>query len=146
MSCSPQMLRDVLGYFEANAIAMWVCGGWGEEIRRLTRPRAHADIDLLYPGDSFAALDWLIRRDGLLEIRAKRSAHKRAVVLDGVVVEMFLLRRDDRGPHTLFWGRVRHDWPADVLGTVGRQRVASVTALRSYRAAHHRLHAEGHND
>jgi hypothetical protein len=68
--------------------------------------------------------------------------YKRAIVLGGVMTEMFLVRRDRVGPHTLFWGRVRHDWPIDVLGQVGDLRVASVAAMSGYRGAHDRIRAE----
>jgi hypothetical protein len=139
VTATAQTLRDVLGYLDGKSIATWVFGGWGEELRSLAAARPHGDIDLLYPSDSFAAIDSLIRQEKLQEIVLKRSEHKRAIVISSVMTEIFLLRRDGRGPHTLFWGQLRHDWPADVLGRATGLRVASAAALASYRSVHHQV-------
>jgi hypothetical protein len=36
-----------------------------------------------------------------------------------VLTELFLLRRDERGLRTLFWGDTRHDWQQDTLDSPG---------------------------
>jgi hypothetical protein len=143
VTATAQTLREVLEYLDDNAIATWVFGGWGEELHGLTAARPHGDIDLLYPSDSFAPIDSLIQQERLQEIVLKRSARKRGIVLSGVMTELFLLRRDGRGPHTLFWGHLRHGWPADVLGRAAGLRVASAAALVSYRAAHQQVLGAG---
>jgi hypothetical protein len=88
----------------------------------------------LYPAEELTLVDRLIRQRPLQEIEPKRLAHKRAFDLDGVMVELFLLHRDDRGLFTVFWGSTRHDWPADVLSSVAALPVASEAALVRARA------------
>lgn len=68
----------------------------------------------------------------------ERSAHKRAFVLDGVLVELRLVQRDEAGYFTTFWGQ-RHDWPRDVLASASQLPVASTAALTGYRAQHSAL-------
>jgi len=58
------------------------------------------------------------------------------------MIELFLVRSDDRGPHTVFWDRMRHEWPADVFGFVEYVPVASAAALRGYRASHRAIHRQ----
>jgi hypothetical protein len=117
-----------LGLLESKGVQAWVSGGWGEELRGLIKPRSHYDLDLLYPGESWDEvdelhLDWLER---------KRYPWKRAFLLEGIAVELFLVQRDERGWYTQL-ARRRHDWPANVLGSNGELRVASTAALASYR-------------
>lgn len=113
----------------SHGFATWVCGGWAEELRGLCPPRDHADLDLLYPAPDFERLD-------LLEvewIEAKRSDWKRAFRLDGVVVELLLVRRGPDG-----WYTRSHRWPANVFAAQGRVSAASADALASYRAWYER--------
>ena len=112
----------------SRGIDTWVFGGWGEELRGLILPREHADLDLLYPAENWDAvdanyLDWL---------EAKRHPWKRAFTLEGIVVDLFLVQRDEQGWYTQLQRR-RHDWPENLLGTNGRLPVASTAALASYR-------------
>jgi hypothetical protein len=113
----------------------WLFGGWAEELQGLVPARAHGDVDLLHPAEDFARVDAMLRTEpALVEIVAKRFAHKRAFVLDGVMVELFLVRSDADGYYTDLPGGVEHRWPADVFAE--RQlglRVASVNALVGYR-------------
>lgn len=102
--------------------------------------RPPADIDLLLSGESFADLDNVIRQRGLEEIVAKRFAHKRAFLIDGVMIELFLVRRDLHSYYTNFWDRARHCWPAYVFGSLGCMRVASAQALQTYRDHYPDLH------
>lgn len=121
-------LTAALSWLESKSISVWVFGGWAEQLRGLCHPRAHGDIDLLYPCETWDVIDTLIVNERIEEIVAKRFTHKRAIVWQRTLVELFLVRFDDRAPHTLFWNRVRHDWPADVLGYVGDLPVASAGA------------------
>jgi hypothetical protein len=116
-----------------RGVRAWIFGGWGEELRGLCPPRAHVDVDLLYP-----ARDWR-RVDGLdLDwIEAKRLPWKRAFRLDGIAIELFLVERDQDGWYTQLRRR-RHDWPDNVFSTNGRLPVASTAALATYRAAQRR--------
>jgi hypothetical protein len=112
----------------ARGIETWVFGGWGEELRGLLRPRAHVDLDLLYPAESWddadaLTLDW---------VPGKRFPWKRAFRLEGTLVELFLVRHDEHGWHTELARRV-HRWPDNVFASNGHLRVASTAALASYR-------------
>jgi len=113
----------------SHGLRTWVFGGWGEELRGLGAPRAHADVDLLYPAPDFRRLDAL----DLDWIAAKRLAHKRAFVLDGIMVDVVLVERDENGWYT---GSFR--WPPNVFASGGRLPVASAEALTGYRASHRR--------
>lgn len=112
----------------ARGIETWVFGGWGEELRGLSGPRAHADLDLLYAAETWDEVDLL----SLDWIAAKRYPWKRAFVLEGIAVELFLVQRDDQGWYTQLARRC-HRWPENVLGSNGHLRVASTAALASYR-------------
>jgi hypothetical protein len=126
---------------EPATITTWIFGGWAEESRGVCVSRLHNDVDLLFPAEDFGRLDALIRQHALDEIELKRRAHKRAIVLAGVMTDIFLVRYDERGAYTNLWGRTRHDWPNAVFGHLAGRRVASVAALQSYRGAQSRLHA-----
>jgi aminoglycoside-2''-adenylyltransferase len=132
-------LDYVVGVVEMLAergVKVWVFGGWAEQLLGLDAPRRHVDLDLLYPAESFAAVDEL----ELPWIDAKRFPHKRAFAHDGVPVELFLVRRDGRGYYTEM-PRGRHRWPDDVLFGVQGLRVASPHAVSSFRAAYRHLQA-----
>jgi hypothetical protein len=116
----------VVDLLASHGLRTWVSGGWGEELRGLRAPRVHAGVDLLYPAPDFARLDVL----DLEWVDARRFAHKRAFVLDAVLVEVLLVARDAEGWHTGV-----HRWPSDVFVSGGRLPVASAEALGSYRAA-----------
>jgi hypothetical protein len=119
-------------------VHVWAFGGWAEELRG--EPAAvHQDLDLLYPAADFTRLDDLLGAGDLDEIVTKHFPHKRAFVLDGIMVELFLVKRDEDGYHTEFWGRMRHDWPSDVLSVVGDLPVASSASLIGYRNNYARL-------
>jgi hypothetical protein len=130
-----RFVERVLALLADEGIAAWVFGGWAEELLGLAKPRRHADLDLLVAADDRRAVDRLLER--LDEIPAKRLDHKRAFVLDGVMVELFLVRRDDEGLFTSFWG-VRRPWPGDALDDDRPLPVASAAAVAGYRTRHPR--------
>jgi hypothetical protein len=121
-------VQRAVALLRAKGVNAWVFGGWGEELCGLITPRGHADLDLLFPAPDWRDVDRL----ELDWVAAKRFAWKRAFVLDRVVVELFLVERDDDGWYTQLKRR-RHDWPADVFADRGRLPVASTAALASYR-------------
>lgn len=85
-------------------------GGWAEELLQLVPPRPHRDVDLLLPADSFVAFDRFLASAecyGWREIVAKRFAHKRAFLAQGVMVEFTLV---GSGLITNFWGDVAFHW------------------------------------
>src|SRR5256885_3554068 len=77
----------------SKGVPTWIFGGWGEELRGLIKPRAHADLDLLHPAEDWGIVDNLF----LDWIDGKRFPWKRAFVLEGFQVELFLVRYDARG-------------------------------------------------
>jgi hypothetical protein len=112
----------------SKGVDTWVFGGWGEELRGLIKPREHADVDLLYP-----ARDWRVVDDLYLDwVDAKRFPWKRAFMLEGIMVELFLARHDARGWYTQLERR-RHDWPENVFSATGRIPVVSTAALAGSR-------------
>jgi Aminoglycoside-2''-adenylyltransferase len=121
-------VQRAVSLLASKGIATWVFGGWGEELRGLILPREHVDLDVLYAADDWDEVDALY----LDWIDAKAHPWKRAFVLDGVVVELFLVQRDEQGWFTQLKRR-RHRWPENLLGTNGRLPVASTAALASYR-------------
>jgi Aminoglycoside-2''-adenylyltransferase len=130
----------VLDALRRAGAACWIFGGWAEELRCLRSSSPHADIDLLYPADGFGAVERIVADHRLEEVRGKRFAHKRAFMFDGVMVELFLVRHDDRGFFTSFWG-TRHDWPTDVFGWTKGLPVVSSAALAAFRRRHATLRA-----
>lgn len=112
----------------SRGVETWVFGGWGEELRGLIRPRDHVDLDLLYPAESWAAVDAL----DLDWIEGKRFPWKRAFVVEATMIELFLVQQDEQGSYTALQRRV-HRWPEDTFASNGHLRVASSSALASYR-------------
>jgi hypothetical protein len=113
----------------SEGVCTWVFGGWGEELRGLAPPSSHSGLDLLYPARDWQRVDAL----DLDWIAAKRRPGKRAFKLDGTMVELLLVERDERGWFTER-SKGRHDWPDDVFATSGgRLAVASTAALAGYR-------------
>jgi len=123
-------VQDVVQMLGVRGVKVWVFGGWAEQLVGLAPPRRHVDVDLLYPAQSFDALDALD-----LPWIEKRSAHKRAFAHDGVMVEVFLMKRDDLGFYTELPGGTFR-WPRDVLSGVHGLRVVGADSLRLYRDAY----------
>ena len=85
------------------------------------------------PATDFAALDAFMRgTSGLREVAVKRTPCSRAFEIECDFVEFYLVRSDDSGLFTDFWGYV-HRWPADTLSDETEFGVASVASLESSR-------------
>ena len=125
---SQAFVERVVRILRGSGLEVWVFGGWAEELLGLERPRPHRDVDLVYVADDFSAVDAL----DFDWIAAKRFPWKRAFMLEGAMVELFLVRRDERGWFTEF-ERGRWDWPADVVADRGACPVASAAAVTGYR-------------
>jgi hypothetical protein len=125
-------LREAVSLVSVAGLEPVVFGGWAEELHGLRAPGPHHDIDLLVLGPDRQRLDGLLRRTG--EIREKRLSHKRAFLLEGVLVELFLAEESDGGHVSHFWNAVRWEWPplepVDVRGLAVAPREA-ITAYRS---------------
>ena len=105
-----ELLKRVLGRLQCAGFSPLVFGGWAQELLQLAPPRSHLDVDLLLPADSFTALDRFLasaQSFGWSEIKAKRFAHKRAFLVQSVMVELMLV---EPGLVTHFWGDVPFYW------------------------------------
>lgn len=129
--------------FAQAHIVTWLLGGWAEELWRLSPPRPHHDIDLVYPAQNFQLLDrWLsTTRGDFFPIMAKRFSHKRALLYQQIMIEIVLLEpRNGVYVTNFFNGTYRMIWPGDTLTTLPLQKgqiaVASPQALHLYRSHH----------
>ncbi len=125
-------------------IETWLSGGWAEELWKLTEPRPHQDVDLLYRGSNFAQLDqWLTQTTDLTAIPAKQFTHKRAFLCGDILIEVVLLEPDEEGGYltNFFNRRYQLVWPPNPLKVLRwdshRVPIASKEALRLYRQQHH---------
>jgi hypothetical protein len=116
MTATAEHLAAAIKLLQSAGLACHVAGGWAEELLGLRPPRPHGDVDLIHCGDDWQAVDaWLHGPSGVVEIAAKRFAHKRAFLLDGVCCEVLLVREIAGAPVTLFWGEVPYDWERPLL-------------------------------
>lgn len=134
-----KLLAGILESCRQRDIAVWIFGGWAEELWRMRSPSGHNDIDLLYPATDFHLLDTIIQgADDWEEILLKRFPHKRAIKIQNIMIEFFLVREATGNAFTDFFGKFRFDWPTDMfrhttslLGTA--VNIASQDALVKYR-------------
>lgn len=136
------LVISVLARLEQNGISCLLFGGWAEEAFGLAAPRQHRDIDLLLPAQSFSALDELLGAGSaaFTEIPLKRFAHKRAFLVDGVMVEVILVQETGQGAVTHFWGDTSFAWKlplAEECHLSGHEvRAASRGNLQHFRKHH----------
>lgn len=121
-------VERAVGLLASRGIETWIFGGWGEELRGLIKPREHVDLDLLYPAEDWSIVDAIV----LDWSEAKHYPWKRAFYLEGTLVELFLVQRDEQGWYTQLQRRC-HRWPDNVLAWTGVLPVASTAALASFR-------------
>jgi len=134
---------DLTQNLAAANIQIWIFGGWAEELWEMYPPRLHHDIDLLYPASDFQYLEqWIKTRPGVEYITGKHFYHKRAVKIQQVLIEFFLLESDSDGYRTNFFkGRYQLRWPAHTLAHKHldngyKMPLASIEALQLYRGQH----------
>lgn len=117
-------------------------GGWAEELHALTSARQHHDVDLLLvDADNVVLEAWLERHT---EITAKRLPHKRAVLVDDVLVELFLAHTRGADVTITFWGHFEWTLPeaASVVQVDGLE-LLNTAALAAYRADWSRIRSAG---
>jgi hypothetical protein len=134
---------SVMQYFAEAQIMTWLCGGWAEELWQMSAPQPHRDIDLLYPAQTFEQLDrWIsTTRCDLLPVEAKRFSHKRAMLSQQIMIEVFLLEPQGGEYVTNFFnGTYQVVWPSETLTSLplqgGQIAVASRQALQLHRHHH----------
>jgi hypothetical protein len=142
---NPELVHVVIRRLNAEGLLCLLFGGWAEEALGLVPPRRHRDIDLLLVAPSFDRLDRLLTGTALdlEEIVAKRYAHKRAFVLEGVLVEVTLVEDTPEGPQTTFWGDVPFAWTEPLAEPCYLESFALAAAsranLRRYRMNHNSI-------
>lgn len=136
---------SVIMRFLDAGIAIWLFGGWAEELWGICSPRNHNDVDLLYSALNFDRIDqWLVTNNDFSLIPAKRFSHKRAVMCNQTMIELVLLEPRENGYVTNYFdGRYQLAWPPDTLGFLQMADqsipVASPGALHLYRQKHHHI-------
>lgn len=138
-------VRTVIQKFTDGQIAIWLFGGWAEELHGERSPGQHHDVDLLYPATDFHQLDeWLSVTGDLLPIQTKRFSHKRAVLYEQIMIEVLLLEPQSESYVTHFFdGKYHLTWPKNILNHLyvdgHTLPVASSQALQLYRKSYHRI-------
>lgn len=113
-----ELVRGVVDRLADAGVHVWVTGGWAEQLLGHEPARLHLDVDLLYPAESWKAVDRL----GLAWV-GDPQPHRRAFAHEGVLVKLFLVRRDALGHYTEF-PEGRRRWPDGLLWGVHGLRVA----------------------
>jgi hypothetical protein len=108
---------SVLSTLRESGVECDLFGGWAEELLGLFPPRDHADIDLVYRGADFGAIDALLasKAADIDEVTGKRFRHKRAFRFNGVICEILLVEDWQHQPFTLFWGDIHFAWNTPFL-------------------------------
>lgn len=138
-----ELLNEVLTRLTESNIVCWVFGGWAEELRQSSEPRGHNDIDLLYPAKDFRLVDKYIKANKqFVEIKAKHFVHKRAFLVEDVVVELLLVQPESGQHITNFHGTKLYTWPKSALDKkkIDGLFVASAEALLDYRVNYENYH------
>lgn len=113
---SLSLLVSVVTTLRRAGLDTWVCGGWAEELRHKRKPGSHKDIDLVLRAPSFGELDdYLRERMDLAPVDAKKLPHKRAVVWEGVLVELVHVDLSTPSRTSFFDGRFVLEWPEDTF-------------------------------
>ncbi len=134
-------VTEVLNRLVAADAPTLLFGGWAEEALGLSPPRAHGDIDLLLPADSFRRVDaMLAATSDFREVSGKRFHHKRAFLFGETLVEVILVRHEGSRVCTQFWGDCPFRWsaPLSQTGLLAGRPLLCVSAenLRHFRAAY----------
>jgi hypothetical protein len=133
-------VRHIVGRLESAGVRTWVFGGWAAKLLGLSRPRPHHDVDLLYPAESFEAVDVFLATGLVDEIVPSDSRTSERSRPRASWSSCSSCKGPEDAPFTDFWGVSRYEWSSDVLGTqAGGLRVASAMSLTDYQAKRHDL-------
>ena len=136
-------LNQVLKSCKNNSLDVYIFGGWAEELLEISPPRPHNDIDLLFRGENLNPIEEaIIKERNWKEIILKRFPHKRAITIDNIMVEFFLVNEESKGFYTDFFSIYRFEWPFDTFShTINlngeKVNIASKSSLSLYRKTHH---------
>lgn len=129
------LVSQVVGELVAADFCIAVFGGWAEELLQLSPPRPHRDIDLLVFEPEMSQLDKFVAVCD--ELIGKRFSHKRAFLVDGVMVELFLISEGV----SIFWDTLTYHWPNEDRITLEGMPVAPATFLTAYRGDYAKIRA-----
>ncbi len=138
------LLENVLLLLKENKLKCYLFWWWAEELLWMTEPRPHNDIDLIYFGENFYILDEFLLElpNWIEELASKRFEHKRAFLIDDIVVELFLVSRYNENLETNFWWKYIYTWPKNIFDSdsisIWKNQFHSVSkeALIQYRKDH----------
>lgn len=134
-----EFLTSIIDFLEKNKVETWIFGGWAKELLGIISPRSHKDIDLIYLGKNLNNVDQLlVKYEDLQEIQPKHKMYKRAFVKNRVMIEIFLVKKDNHGyfsPELL--GKEKYYWPNNIFENLieidnTEYKVASIEALNQY--------------
>jgi hypothetical protein len=110
------LLQSVLRRLGEARFADLIFGGRVGELPGLFPSRCHRDVDLLRLDPDHVMLDRLLGKS--LAITEKRSSQKRAFVVEGILMELFITRTDGTAQVRWFSDHLRWPWPVDVVAHV----------------------------
>jgi hypothetical protein len=110
------LLQSVLLRLDEARFAVLIFGGRAGEQPGLFPSRCHRDVDLLRPDPDHTMLDRFLGKS--LAITEKRSSQKRAFVVEGILEELFITRRDGTAQVRWFSDHLRWSWLVDVVAHV----------------------------
>jgi hypothetical protein len=114
-----ELVKQTIELFQLANIEIIVFGGWAEEINGLIEVRTHKDLDLLYLANDFKRIDsFIASHNNIIEIVGKRFSHKRAFLLNGAMVEIFLVKSVSGKLITIFWESYCFQWPSQLAKKV----------------------------
>ncbi len=139
-------LLEIVTSLEAEGLKIVIFGGWSAELQKIEKIRPHSDIDLLILDEDFNSLIEFINRNNW-EI-VKSYSHKKAFMVDGIMVEVFLVKVDDNEFTTEFTGEERSvvfHWPNQLFEERAIRssslKLATKDAMDKYRKSHKRIHS-----
>jgi hypothetical protein len=142
MTGSPELdwvLRE-LASLSAHGLAPVLFGGWAKELLAAWPGGPHDDLDVLVRARQIDELDAFILARGGQPFAPKRHPHKRAYVVSGILVELFLVTADRDDLVTDFYGRYRRVWTAPIsrpLVVAGRRiELATPDTIVAYERDH----------
>lgn len=129
-----------------NGLNIIIFGGWSVELQKLKEPWKHSDIDLLLVDNTFNSLNRLVN-ERCWKI-CKSYNHKKAFLIDGVMVEVFLVMPEEKRFITRFvgsGGSYDFVWPKELfvnktLGGASYQ-LASKASMDKYFNEHTTIHS-----
>jgi hypothetical protein len=131
-----ELVTEVMADLKSRGVDPLLGGGWAEELQGLITARPHKDIDLYVIAPDLSTVEAYIASTGVKEIVEKRFPHKRAFLVDAVMVEAILIKQRNGDHWSDFWNVYRFDWPRDLRTIQKGIECLSIEALRSFRDDH----------